>query len=94
VWSGEENSVDLGIREEVFVTIPRGQAPEMEATVDLDEVIHAPLNNGQVMGVVNVVLDEDVIFQGDIFAMQEIEQGGILKRFIDWLTLLFSDLFS
>ncbi|MDG2421160.1 MAG: serine-type D-Ala-D-Ala carboxypeptidase, partial [Gammaproteobacteria bacterium] len=94
VWSGEENSVDLGIREEVFVTIPRGQASEMVATVDLDEVIHAPLNNGQVMGVVNVVLDEDVIFQGDIISMQEIEQGGILKRFIDWLTLLFSDLFS
>ena len=46
------------------------------------------------MGVVNVVLDEDLIFSGDIVAMQQVERGGVLKRFIDWLTLLFSDLFG
>jgi hypothetical protein len=26
--------------------------------------------------------------------MQAIEQGGLFKRFIDWLTLFFSNLFS
>ncbi|MDG2140341.1 MAG: D-alanyl-D-alanine carboxypeptidase [Gammaproteobacteria bacterium] len=94
VWSGEENSIDLGIRDEVYVTIPRGQAQQMQAAVDLDEIIHAPLDDGQIMGVVNVVLDQDVIFSGDIVAMQQVERGGVLKRFIDWLTLLFSDLFG
>ena len=94
IWSGQESSVDLGIREEVYVTIPRGQAEEMQATVDLDEVIHAPLDHGQVMGIVNVVLDDDVIFRGDIISMQGIEQGGVLKRLIDWLTLLISGLFG
>jgi D-alanyl-D-alanine carboxypeptidase (penicillin-binding protein 5/6) len=94
VWSGKENAVDLGIRDEAYVTIPRGQAQQMEAAVDLDEIIHAPLDDGQIMGVVNVVLDQDLIFSGDIVAMQQVERGGVLKRFIDWLTLLFSDLFG
>ena len=94
VWSGKENVVDLGIRDEAYVTIPRGQAQQMQAAVDLDEIIHAPLDDGQIMGVVNVVLDEDLIFSGDIVAMQQVERGGVLKRFIDWLTLLFSDLFG
>jgi D-alanyl-D-alanine carboxypeptidase (penicillin-binding protein 5/6) len=94
VWSGKENAVDLGIRDEAYVTIPRGQAQQMQAAVDLDEIIHAPLDDGQIMGVVNVVLDQDLIFSGDIVAMQQVERGGVLKRFIDWLTLLFSDLFD
>ena len=94
VWSGKGSAVDLGIKNEVFVTIPRGQAQSMEATVDVDEIIYAPLVNGQIMGVVNVTLDEDTVFQGNIVAMQEIERGGIFKRFIDWLTLLISSVFG
>ncbi|MBS24910.1 MAG: serine-type D-Ala-D-Ala carboxypeptidase, partial [Gammaproteobacteria bacterium] len=94
VWSGDQNAVDLGIQEEVYVTIPRGQAESMQATVDVDEIISAPLNNGQIMGVVNVTLDNDLIYTGDVIAMQEIAQGGIFKRFIDWITLLFTNLFA
>ena len=46
------------------------------------------------MGVVNVTLDNDLIYTGDVIAMQEIVQGGIFKRFIDWVTLLFANLFA
>ena len=46
------------------------------------------------MGVVNVTLDSDLVYRGDVVAMQAIEQGGFFKRFIDWLTLFFSNLFS
>ena len=94
VWSGKDSAVDIGIENEVYVTIPRGQAQAMEATVDIDEIIHAPLANGQIMGVINVTLAEDNVFQGNIVAMQEIERGGILKRFIDWLTLLVQSVFG
>jgi len=94
VWSGQQNAVDLGITEEVFVTIPRGQAEEMSASMELDEVITAPLEQGQVMGTINVVLEDDLIYQGEVIALQSVERAGIFKRFIDWLTLLFTNLFS
>jgi D-alanyl-D-alanine carboxypeptidase (penicillin-binding protein 5/6) len=94
VWSGEQSAVDLGITEEVYVTIPRGQAETMSATVDVDEIIRAPLDDGQIMGVVNVTLNEDLIYRGDVIAMQAVPEGNMFKRFVDWLTLLFSNLFS
>ncbi|MBQ14215.1 MAG: D-alanyl-D-alanine carboxypeptidase family protein [Gammaproteobacteria bacterium] len=94
VWSGRQSAVDLGIEEEVYITIPRGQAEQMTATVDVDEIIRAPLENGQIMGVVNVMLDNDLLYQGDVIAMQEVEQGGFFKRSIDSITLMFSGLFS
>jgi D-alanyl-D-alanine carboxypeptidase (penicillin-binding protein 5/6) len=94
VYSGQENALDLVIDEEVYVTIPRGQGEQMAATVDVDEIIRAPIDSGQIMGVVNVVLDDSVIFQSDVVAMQGVEQGGMLKRFLDWLSLLFGGIFS
>ena len=81
-------------RSEVYITIPRGQAEAMTATVDVDEIIRAPLDKSQVMGVVRVVLNNDILYHCDVIAMQEVERGGMLKRFIDWLSLFFSDLFS
>lgn len=94
VYSGAVNAVDLGVLDEVYITIPRGQATEMKATVDVDEVISAPIENGQIMGVVNVILEQDLVYQANVVAMQNVEQGGVFKRFMDWLSLLFSNLFS
>jgi len=94
VYSGKQNAVDLGVEEEVYITIPRGQAEAMTATVDVDQVIHAPLSDRQIMGEVRVVLEDNILYQGDVITMQAVEQGGLIKRFIDWITLLFSNMFS
>ena len=94
VWSGAESALDLGVTEDVFVTIPRGQGENLTAALDVEEAVTAPLESGQLMGVVNVTLDSDLIYRGDVIAMQTIEQGSLFKRFIDWLTLFFSNLFS
>ena len=91
VFSGAESSVDLGIEEEVYVTIPRGQAEALTATVDVDEVIRAPLQERQTMGKVNVMLGDELIYSGDVVAMRGVEEGGALKRFMDWITLMFND---
>lgn len=94
VWSGKESALDLGVTEDVFVTIPRGQGENLTAALDVEEAVTAPLENGQLMGVVNVTLDSDLIYRGDVIAMQAVEQGSLFKRFMDWLTLFFSNLFS
>lgn len=92
VYSGAESSVDLGIEDEVYITIPRGQAESMTATVDVDEIIRAPLQSRQPMGVVNVMLADEVVYSGEVVAMNEVAEGGAFKRFMDWVTLMFSDI--
>lgn len=94
VYSGATNSVELGIDEEVFVTIPRGGADQLEAAVDVGEVIQAPLEEGQPMGQVNVSLDGEQIYQGRVLAMNAVEEGGMVKRFVDWVSLVVGDLFG
>ncbi|MEQ8953129.1 MAG: D-alanyl-D-alanine carboxypeptidase family protein, partial [Gammaproteobacteria bacterium] len=94
VWSGAQDTVDLGVTEEVYLTIPRGSAEDLEATVDMDEIIRAPLQRGQLMGRVNVSLEGETLYSGDVIAMHDVEQGGVIKRFVDWVSLAFSTSFS
>ena len=94
VWSGAQNSVDLGIQEEVLITIPRGRSEDLVATVDMDEVIRGGFEAGDVMGSVEITLDDEVLYAGDVVAMQTVERGGLLRRLIDALTLFFMGLFN
>ena len=90
----KENVVDLGIAEEVYITIPRGQAEALEANMMLDETITAPIEAGQVLGTVDIVLGDETLYHGNVVAMQAVERAGLFKRLIDFLTLFFTNLFS
>ncbi|MDP7402419.1 MAG: serine-type D-Ala-D-Ala carboxypeptidase, partial [Gammaproteobacteria bacterium] len=91
VYSGVSDSVQLAIQDDVYVTIPRGAAESMTATVDVDEVIQAPIQQHQSMGTVNVMLGDEQVFSGEVVAAQAVEEGGMLKQFVDWINLMFSD---
>jgi len=94
VWSGKEDALDLGITEEVVATIPRGQSGALQATLSVEETITAPLTQGQVLGTVEIKLGEEIIYQGNVAAMQAVDRAGFFKRFMDWLTMFFTNLFS
>lgn len=94
VWSGKENSVELGIQDEVFLTIPRGRASDLVASVDMEQVIRGGFDAGQIMGTIQISLNEEVLYNGNVVALQTVERGGFFKRLIDGLTLFFMGLFS
>ncbi len=94
VWSGKENAVELGMTEDVVATIPRGQASELQATLNIDETVTAPIEQGQVLGTVEITLGDEIIYQGNVAALQAVERAGFLKRLIDFLTMFFTNLFS
>lgn len=94
VWSGKENSVELGIQDGVFLTIPRGRASGLVASVDMEQVIRGGFDAGQIMGTIQISLNEEVLYNGNVVALQTVERGGFFKRLIDGLTLFFMGLFS
>ncbi len=94
VWSGKANSVDVGVDEEVFITIPRGDAGSLQVNIDIPGTLRAPIEAGQVLGTVVVSLGDEVYYEGPAVAMQAVERGGLLKRLMDFLHLFFLGLFS
>lgn len=94
VWSGQADSVDVGIQDALTVTIPRGQAQRLETTLTLNEKVKAPITAGQVLGTAKVSLGDQVYYDGPVVAMADVERGSLLKRLMDWLYLFFLSLFE
>lgn len=94
VWSGKSNSVDIGVKDQVFITIPNNSGDELVTELQIDESLKAPINAGDILGKVTISFDDQVYYQGDVIALETIERGNLIKRIMDWLTLFFMALFS
>lgn len=92
VWGGLQDSVRLGLGSELSVTIPRGQADQLEATLDVDKVIKAPVVAGQNYGVVRVMLNGEEVSAVPLIALEDVSEGGLLKKIWHSIMLFFINL--
>ncbi len=94
VWSGRRDTLDLGMDGEVLLTIQRGRGENLEASINVDEVIYAPIEAGQVMGSIDISLDGEIVHSDEIIALRAVERGGVMKRMTDWFSLRFNELLA
>ncbi len=89
VWKGAVREVGLGVPRDLYVTFPRGKYEELKISLDRPRVIEAPLAAGQSLGQVKVVWNDQVLTTEPLVAKQAVERGGILRRVIDSVLLMF-----
>lgn len=89
VWMGDVKEVDLGILEDTAITIPRGQRKNLEANFKLDRQLEAPLAKGEVVGTVFLQLDGENVAEYPLVTLQEVNEGGMFSRFVDYVKLQF-----
>ena len=94
VWKGLSEEVTLGIGEELFVTIPRGRYDDLEAQLEMDPQLMAPLAEGQVIGKVHVRLGDESIASLDLLALESVEEAGFFGSAADSMQLWFDSLFE
>ncbi len=94
VWKGAVDSVQMGLSEPVAVTIPRGQKDQLQATLEMDPLLTAPLTQGQVLGHLKVTLNDTLVAERPLLALQAVEQGSFFKRLWHSVVLFFKGLIS
>lgn len=94
VWGGAADQVRLGLSEDLAVTIPRGQDDQLAANLDLNKVIKAPIDQGQVLGQVVVSLGDETVKSVPLVALEAVPEGGFFKRIWDEILLFFTGLFK
>ena len=94
VWAGEQNQVDVGLAEGLILTLPKGQADKLDATITLDSTTKAPIARGDVLGQVEVKLGDDVVHTGPLVALADVERAGLFGRLWDSIRLFFYGLFN
>ncbi|KFF72067.1 D-alanyl-D-alanine carboxypeptidase [Pectobacterium brasiliense] len=95
VWFGDSDRVALGVEKDAYLTIPRGRMKDLKASYVLDNTeLHAPLAKNQVVGSINFQLDGKTIDQHPLVVMNEVKEGGIFGRMIDYIKLMFHHWFG
>jgi serine-type D-Ala-D-Ala carboxypeptidase (penicillin-binding protein 5/6) len=91
IWMGDVKEVDLGILLDTPITIPRGQRKNLEASFELDKQLEAPLAKGTVVGKLFLRLDGEDIAEYPLVTLQEVNEGGMFSKLVDYVKLQFVD---
>ncbi len=89
IWYGEQEQVSMGVGKDIHITIPRGRYRDLDASMEIDSEISAPVARGQQLGQVNIRLDDEVLLSEDIVAMQAVDEGSFFTRAMDSIKLMF-----
>jgi serine-type D-Ala-D-Ala carboxypeptidase (penicillin-binding protein 5/6) len=89
IWKGSVETVQLGLAEDLFVTIPRNRSNDLNKTVTINNKIIAPVKTGDKLGLVTVTLKNETLATKDLIALKGIEEGGIFRRLYDNVLMLF-----
>ncbi len=92
IWAGESDSIGLSLEKPLILTIPRGKKSELEAVLEIDSEILAPVETGESFGVLKVNLDGELIERRPLVAVAAVEQAGLFSRLWDQLVLLIRGL--
>ena len=92
VYSGEQDTVNVVAKDDVYVTVPRSQRDKVVAELDVVKYLQAPLLNSQVVGDIVVSLNGEVLSRQPITVEQEVKEGGLFTRLWDMIALFFIQL--
>lgn len=88
IWKGDSEQLPIGLGEDLYVTIPRKHYNDLNAEINIDKKIIAPVNKGDVFGSVNVALAGDVIANKPLIALKTVNEGGLFQQLYDEAMLM------
>jgi D-alanyl-D-alanine carboxypeptidase (penicillin-binding protein 5/6) len=90
IWSGEFETLTAGLTKKLAVTIPRGAYDSLDAVMDIDTNIEAPVTKGQQIGVVKVSLDGQLLESVPLVALETVNEGSLLQQAKDYVLRLIN----
>lgn len=92
LWMGKVSSLPLGVKQDIYVTIPQGQYKNLQASINVDKVIKAPVSQGQNLGKLEVKLGDSLVVDTPLVALSDSPKGGLWRRFSDYVSMRASQL--
>jgi len=90
VWKGSVRELKAGFDRDLFVTVPRGQADRVKATLISQKPLLAPVALNQTVGNMKVTIDGREIASVPVLALEKIDGAGVFGRAFDTVRLWFA----
>jgi len=89
VWQGAAPELSLGLADDLYLTVPRGEFKKLDSRTLVEEKILAPVVAGQQLGFLRVSLGDEVIAERPLIALGDVAEGGLWRRMSDRVKLWF-----
>jgi D-alanyl-D-alanine carboxypeptidase (penicillin-binding protein 5/6) len=89
VWKGSANNVKAGFVRDLYLSLPRGQADKLKASVESVQPLLAPIASGQPVGTMKLNLEGKPFRELPVVALESVPLAGVLGRGWDSLRLFF-----
>ena len=89
IWKGTNKTISVGVADDIYVTVPRRLFKDLKAAIIVDKKITAPVVEGAKLGSIKVTLNNEVVEEKDLIALQSVEQGNIFQRLVESAMMMF-----
>jgi D-alanyl-D-alanine carboxypeptidase (penicillin-binding protein 5/6) len=83
IWKGEIQQLNLGLKEDLYLTIPSRQYKNLDAQIELDAHITAPVSKGQALGYLTISLEGNELARKPLIALHPVPTGSLFQRLYD-----------
>ena len=90
VWKAASSSVDVNIRDDLYVTVPRGEGADVKTALDLQPRLIAPLARDSVIGQMRVTAGNQTLATLPLHPSTNVAAGGWWRRLVDTVRLWFA----
>ncbi|NIM71098.1 MAG: serine hydrolase [Xanthomonadales bacterium] len=94
VWKGVSEQVRLGLPDDLFITIPRGRYDDLEARVEMQPELVAPLELGAEVGRIVIQLDDEPVASRALVTLEGVAPAGFFGRAWDGIRLWAGSFFD
>jgi len=89
IWKGTKSHLKVGFREDLFLSIPKGQLAQLKATMETRQPILAPVGGGQQLGMLKLTLAGKPYAEFPLLALEDAPLANVFSRGWDSIRLLF-----
>ena len=90
VWKAQNPMVDLGIKDDLYLTLPRGEADGVKTATEVQPRLIAPLDLDANVGSVRVLAAGRTVTTMPLHPLKSVAAGGWWRRLIDTIRLWFA----
>lgn len=90
VFQGKVKNVPVGISNDFYITIPAGQHAHLKASMALNNPIQAPIQKGQTLGTMNIMLRGNTVATTSLVALENDPRGSLWRRLSDRISMYFN----
>lgn len=88
-WKGTQEWAPLGLNHDLYITLPKGQYDQLQITSKVVSGIQAPIKKHMPYGNLEIKLDDKVLVQKPLIALQDVATGSLWQQVVDEVKLYF-----